>query len=327
MTRRTSGRSEDLSSWRKDSTEYPLGDLLVLGDLCLDVDAFVGRREGHNHPASEIRFCEGGSGGNVAFMADQLGLKTGLAAPISDDSAGVLLESLVRHRHRKVRLHLLKDPMQVTCVIVNLIDGHGVRRAYFKKNEGNCKIQNLRMAASKFRAIHMSGYTLELFDIGEVCDFVHGVRTHGVEVTLDLFPRIGLMGASKAELGRIFGDLEFLFGNTQEFSDLTGSSRTKDIIQDFAKRGTDIVIKRGSKGAIFSGRNGVISSPPSKVRPVSLKGAGDVFVAGFLASHLKGYDVQQALNAANRLAGMHIAGKDNQIVPKSVDELSSASSS
>ncbi|MGD0803281.1 MAG: carbohydrate kinase family protein [Candidatus Bathyarchaeia archaeon] len=308
-----------MSNSRRDKAKHSLGDLLVLGDLCLDVDVFYEYKKGSSQRASKISLGEGGSGGNVAFMAERLGLETGLAAPISNDSMGSLLESMVKQRHGNLSFYPLKDPEQTTCIIVSMINKRGARRAYFKTNEGNCKLQSLYEIASKYSAIHLSGYTLELFDVGELSDFVHETKMRGVEITLDLFPRIGLATESKAELDHLLEDVDFLFGNLQEFRALTGSPQTSDILQDFLNKGRNLVIKKGSKGAIFAGPIGIISSPPLKVKPFSLKGAGDSFIAGFLASHLRGYSIQQALNAANLIAGTHVADADEQITQRSID--------
>ncbi len=150
---------------------------------------------------------------------------------------------------------------------------------------------------------------------------MHYLKTHGVEVTLDLFPRIGFIRESKPQIDQLLNQLDLLFGNLKEYRDLTGHSRTEEITRSFTSKGMRIVIKRGSKGAIYADPTRLISSPPLRVKPVSLKGAGDVFIAGFLASHLRGRNIQQALDAANTLAGMHVAGENDKITPRMIDLL------
>jgi sugar/nucleoside kinase (ribokinase family) len=86
-----------------------------------------------------------------------------------------------------------------------------------------------------------------------------------------------------------------------------------------------IVIKRGAEGALYAGPKGLISSPSRRVKLLTLKGAGDAFIVGFLASHLKGYSVQQALFVANGIAGFHVAGIDDQVTPSLIDQLCSVS--
>ena len=304
-----------MSNSQKNSFNQSQGDLLVIGDLCIDVDVFTGQGDYNSRRSSRISLSEGGSAGNVAFMANRLGLEIGLAAPLSDDAMGKLIESIIRQRHETINFYPITDPNQLTCFIVNLINKRGVRKAYFQKNEANCRLDSLQNVASNYKAIHMSGYVLEQFDISEIEKFVHEVKSHSVEVSLDLFPRIKSACESEPQIYRLLDQLDLLIGNIKEYRDLTGLSRSKDIMQFFTKRGMRIVIKMGSKGSIYADPTTLITSPPLRVKPVSLKGAGDVFIAGFLASHLKGSNIQEALKTANKLAGMHIAGKDDQISP------------
>jgi 2-dehydro-3-deoxygluconokinase len=246
-------------------------------------------------------------------MAERLGLKVGLAAPAANDSAGSLLESVVRQRHPDLRLFLLKDSKQMTCIIVNLVDCRGARRAYFRKNEGGRKLRNLEAIASDFRAVHMSGYVMEMFGIRELGSLARHLRASGILVSLDLFPRIKLVRETGTSLDPLLGSVDLLFGNLQEFKDLTGLSRTSDILPAVTRDGMKVVIKRGSRGAILAAPGRTIPSHSLKVTPVSLKGAGDSFIAGFLAAHLGGLDERQALTVANLVASLHISGSDDRI--------------
>jgi sugar/nucleoside kinase (ribokinase family) len=283
------------------------GDLLVLGDLCLDIDVYAINREDQLRRASRINLSEGGSAGNVAFTADRLGLTTGLATPMSNDRIGTMLESLVRNGHERVSLHLIRNPKQVTCAIVSLINTWGARRTYYQKNEASFKLEGLIEIASCYKSLHMSGYALELFDMEDLIKFLHELKTFGVEVSLDLFPRIGVIKRSKPELDQLLEEIDLLFGNLREFKVLTGSNTLKSITQNLTTRKICAIIKLGSKGAIYTSLSEKISSPPKKVKPLSLKGAGDVFIAAFLASHIRGHSIKESLNMANVEAGTHIA--------------------
>lgn len=283
-------------------------DLLVLGDLCLDIDVYASRNEYQSKRASRINLNEGGSAGNVAFAADQLGLTTGLAAPIAQDTIGIILESLVRKRHTGVTLQLINNPNQVTCTIVNLINKRGARRPYYQKNEAICKLDDLIEPAAKYRWLHMSGYTLELFDLEELINFLQELKTFKVQISLDLFPRIGIIKRSKPQLDLLLREIDLLFGNLREFKDLTESNTLQEITQKLATKKTRAIIKMGSRGAIYKSPKETISSPPNRVTPINLKGAGDVFIAAFLASHIVGNEIKTSLQKANTRAGLHIAG-------------------
>jgi sugar/nucleoside kinase (ribokinase family) len=290
------------------------GELLVLGDLCLDVDVYPSGVGGKLRRASRISLTEGGSAGNVAFTAERLGIKTGLATPINCDDLGVMLQSLVKEKHKNLALYTLKST-RLSCAIINIVNRRGARRAYYQKNEGDRPIGDLYEAASRYKTLHMSGYSLELFDIDELIDFIHGLKLRGVLVSLDLFPRIGTTMEGKPRLDDLLREIDLLFGNLKEFKTLSGSETLGGVKSYIEKRSSTAVVKLGAKGALYKSPVEVITSKPRRVTPSNLRGAGDVFAATFLSSRLRGHGVEASLDNANELAGMHVSGDDSRISP------------
>ena len=89
-----------------------------------------------------------------------------------------------------------------------------------------------------------------------------------------------------------------LFPNEEEAAVLAGSTEPKTQCARLAKHYPLVVIKRGASGgeAVEGERRWQIKAP--KVEAVDTTGAGDAFVAAFLASRLSGADIQPALKRA-----------------------------
>ena len=284
-------------------------DLLVVGDLCLDVDVFT-----HPHPMagkreSRMTINGGGSAGNVAFTANGLGLKVGLATPIADDDFGMVLEALVRNRHENVRYYPLRGADNVTCAIVSLVNRQGSRRAYYQKNRGKCSLEGLLEIASKYSHVHLSGYTLELFNLDELLGFITSLREVDVSTSFDLFPRIGVFLESEPKVYQMLREFDFVFGNLREFKILALSNGIKGIQKFIRANQIRAIVKMGSKGSLYVDSSEVFKSPSICVKPINLKGAGDCYVAAYLASSLEGLSIEKSMDRANEAAGLHVSGR------------------
>lgn len=87
----------------------------------------------------------------------------------------------------------------------------------------------------------------------------------------------------------------------------SGSDMSEEECNLFAQKvrsyGVGVVgITRGEDGAIFYNEKGVYSSEIYTVDVVDTMGAGDSFIAGFLASYFKDHDMEKSLKYASRRA-------------------------
>ena len=91
---------------------------------------------------------------------------------------------------------------------------------------------------------------------------------------------------------------QMLFPNSDEAAILTGSSDPETQIAELAARFPLVVIKRGAEGceAAEGAKRWRVPSP--KVEAIDTTGAGDAFVAAFLAARLAGAPMEQSLRRA-----------------------------
>lgn len=88
---------------------------------------------------------------------------------------------------------------------------------------------------------------------------------------------------------------------------LTGCYEPEEIARIFIKKGVKIVgIKMGSAGCYVATEKEVITVPPYSVEVVDANGAGDAFVAGFLAGLAKGLDLKTTARLANAVGALSV---------------------
>jgi 2-dehydro-3-deoxygluconokinase len=125
-----------------------------------------------------------------------------------------------------------------------------------------------------------------------------------VPVSVDLNYRSRLWDAEAA--GPVFRELaagaDILFAGDDEARIALGSGAPVDpeaLAGQLAALGpAEVVVKLGRRGATARVAGEVIEVPPVPVQAVDTVGAGDAFVAGYLATRLLGRDVRDRLTTA-----------------------------
>ena len=85
--------------------------------------------------------------------------------------------------------------------------------------------------------------------------------------------------------------------------------RTDEICEQLLHLGPRIIaLKMGPAGSYIYTRNGGVSIPPASICVTDTTGAGDVFDAGFVFGHLKGWDLEKTGRFANAAAAISTTG-------------------
>lgn len=243
----------------------------------------------------------------MAYRLDELGVRTGLAAPISSDIPGKMLEAMVEQEHPRLDFHPIGGDGQRLSIVVNLIGRRGVRRVYFLKNNRlEVPLTPVARLARRYAAVHISGYMLELATPAEMLKLVSRLKSDGLRVSLDLHPRIWKGGEeSWKEVMELFNSFDILFGTENEFEKLIGTKNGRELSALFSEV-PELVIKRGPRGATLAGRAKMESYGAPSVVPVSVKGAGDALIASYLWSRLEGAEPGSSLAEAVKFASSAI---------------------
>ena len=271
--------------------------ILLIGDLMTDV---IVRPEGPMAKGSDRR-------ATIAVRAGRLGGQSGGVARVLRRRGRFRRPRRLRRCRGRggaasqagVTAHLIGDPERPTGRLVALIDPSGERSFFTDRgaNEALCAADIPDALIAGAAHIHLSGYSF----------FAPSSR----EAVLDVMRRAGATPVSvdpaSAEFLREVGPQEFLewtkgaailFPNEEEAAVLTGSDDPETQCARLAALYPLVVVKRGAAAAKRrqARQRWRIAAP--KIEAVDTTGAGDAFVAAFLAARLKGAEVEAALKRA-----------------------------
>ena len=97
--------------------------------------------------------------------------------------------------------------------------------------------------------------------------------------------------------------LDIVFANEQEVLSLIDAKNFDEVISFSKQLEKVIVITRGEKGSIAIQKNEVVECNSKKdLKIVDLTGAGDLFAAGFLHSHINNLPLKKSLEKGTEMS-------------------------
>jgi len=266
-------------------------ELVVIGNAC--VDLFVPPHAAP--PAGGIVWVPplgvevGGNGANTAVTAARLGVRTAFAGTIGGDLFGRhVVDCLARDRVDISLLDVIDELTGPTTLVVN--DASGERSFVHHPGSNAHYALPARALASACEVFHFAAPELlgAFFPDGCVAA-ARELERRGRTLSLDVID-IDFGGRDPVATRRPLLELvDMIFPNEAEARAISGRSRVEDMLAYFHDLGIrTVVLKRGAEGAIVSSDGMVDRVPTDQVRVVDTCGAGDNFVAGFLAAHLRG---------------------------------------
>jgi len=271
--------------------------ILVVGDVMTDV---IVKPEGPLAKGSDrratIRLESGGSAANQAAWLAAFGAHVDLVARVGAADLGAEAARLIEIG---VTPHLVADTELPTGRLVALIDADG-ERSFFTDRGANEALQAADIPDALIAAaahVHLSGYSFFApSPRAAVLDAM--ARAKGKPVSVD---------PASAEFLREVGPKAFLewtkgaailFPNQDEAAVLTGADDPETQAARLAALYPLVVLKLSGKGALAAAGEERWEIAAPKVEAVDATGAGDAFVAAFIAARLKGANIEAALNCA-----------------------------
>jgi sugar/nucleoside kinase (ribokinase family) len=246
-----------------------------------------------------IRSVPGGSGANQAAWLSHFGVAVTFAGRVGAGDIAVQRQAILA---LGISPFLAADPVRPTGTLVALVDLAGERSFFTDRgaNDGLCTEDLPDALLDGAGLLHVSGYALITpGPRAAVLDLMARARLHGVKVTVDP----GSVSFIEEVGPRNFMDwtrgASICFPNSDEAALLSG---TPDRDAQFAILGEYydlVVIKLGREGAIAGGlMPSRWAQPAPIVEVLDTTGAGDAFLAGFLAEHLDGATIEHCLSRA-----------------------------
>lgn len=242
----------------------------------------------------------GGEAVNEAMAAAKLGARTGILCSLGTDEAGEMIVSALR-RCGVDTGRVLRDgahPTPVTTMFVNA-DGtrksitNGAHRHNFHPERDTARFTDARalILGSLFRA--------PFDDPAIIAAVLEAAKAAGELVFADTkLPNFRSL--TLEDLRECLPLIDCITPNEDEARYYSGKDRPEDMADVFLRYGIkNVVIKLGAAGCYFKNAGAEIRLPACNVRAVDATGAGDNFVAGFVAELLRGAPAPDALRFAN----------------------------
>jgi 2-dehydro-3-deoxygluconokinase len=257
--------------------------------------------------ARSMRLSMGGAESNVAIGVSRLGVPSTWIGRLGDDPIGDLIErQLLAER---VRCLARRDPSPTAIMLRERRTGATARVSYYRHGSAGSHLAPADIpdgVVEKAGVLHLSGITPALGPepAAAVREAMRRAREAGVPVSVDLNYRSRLWEPDAA--APVFRELaagaDILFAGDDEARialERDTSVGPEALADALAALGpAEVVVKLGRHGATARIDDELIEVPAVTVHAVDTVGAGDAFVAGYLASRLLGRGVRDRLVTA-----------------------------
>lgn len=282
------------------------GGLVTLGET---LGLLVAEDIGPLSLARGMRLSMGGAESNVAIGVSRLGVPAAWIGRLGQDSVGDLVE---RHLLGEgVRCLARRDSAPTAIMLRERRTGTSAQVSYYRHGSAGSHLHPDDLPSGVIEeagVLHLTGITpaLGADPAAAVREAARRARAAGVLVSVDLNFRSRLWSA--AEAAPVFRELiaaaDMVFAGDDEARialeiEDPMSATPEELARTLAGLGpAEAVVKRGRHGATAWIDDELIDVPAVPVRAVDSVGAGDAFVAGYLASRLAGREPAQRLRTA-----------------------------
>jgi 2-dehydro-3-deoxygluconokinase len=288
--------------------------LVTLGEpmACLRAD-----RIGPLRHAGRLGLSVAGAESNVAIGARRLGIPVTYLGCVGADQFGDLVRSCLCAEAVDARLRT--DPQRPTGLMVAEHRMSDLRRVqYYRSGSAGSGLEPGDLSPDQFEQaglLHLTGITAMLSDCAAeaVSRAAELAGQRQVPVSLDLNYRaaLGSPQAWRARMLPLLAATQLLFASLEEAQlllDRPGPGTPHDLITALRDAGpAEVVLTDGSRGAWAGTVDSTLRQPSYPVAAIDAIGAGDAFVAGYLAEHLSGADLATRLDTAARVAAICVA--------------------
>ncbi|MDO4489919.1 MAG: carbohydrate kinase family protein [Lachnospiraceae bacterium] len=251
-----------------------------------------------------IRMSVGGDAANEAVVLSGLGKQVQLQTVIGRDRAGEFLKSYFEDKHVQLPDSVF-HPEISTGINVVLVDPQGERH-FLTDPKGS------------LRALEREHIAMPLPDSVKIVSFasIFVSPKLGRQELKGLFTEIKAQGKilcadltkrknqeTLEEMQEVFALVDYLLPNEEEAMLLTDTDSVEAAAEAFFRAGTaHVILKCGGRGCYIRSEEYTGFLPPEQVveSPVDTTGAGDSFVAGFLAGLLEGQSLPDCARLGNR---------------------------
>jgi ribokinase len=271
----------------------PRPDVIVVGDVMLDVSVEAGQLERGGDVHGQVTVRPGGGGANAAVWAAHAGARVRFHGKVGADAPGRILAEALGERGVDAALAMDAEASTGSILVVHQ-EG---RRSMVADRGANARLAPAdlpdRLEAG---AVLLSGYLLfHPGSEGAARATLDRANTALVAVDAASWPLIRDYGVDR--FVEATSAASMLLANEDEANTLAPGS-PEDAAQHLSARYRYAVVKLDGGGALVGADGEVIRVTGPQVRPVDPTGAGDAFAGVLLAALASGGDLADALARA-----------------------------
>jgi len=282
-------------------------DVCCLGILVADV---FGSPIDEIPPKGSLRLFDrmelhiGGCAANAAIAMAKLGLETSVVGKVGADVFGGFVTGTLRG-HGIEPGGVVVDPQASTAFTFVIVGADGQRRflhtmgANATFTESDVDLGIVRQA----KILHVAGtMVMPTIDGEQTAHILQKARAAGVTTCMDTVFNDRIQDYMPL-IGPCLPHLDMFVPSIEEAERVAGTSEPREIVRRIHEKGVGIVaVKLGPKGSYVFGNGEEAYVPSYRVKAVDTSGAGDCWVAGFLAGRLRGWSLADSARFGNAVA-------------------------
>ena len=279
-------------------------DVLSLGIYVVDVlgrpiDQFP--EKGKLALFDELGIHTGGCANNTAIALTRLGISAGAMGKVGTDAFGdLILQGLVDNGVDTSGMQ--QDPSSSTSFTFVAVASDGERTFYhyIGANGELCEADLDWEVIKRAKILHIAGaLVMPRFDGAPMANVLRKAKSLGITTSLDT--AYDATGKWLETLEPCLSYVDMFMPSIVEAQHLSGISDAREIAQFLRRRYGihTIVIKMGENGSYASTPEAERFAPAYPVDVVDATGAGDAYVAGFLAGTIMGWDLKATTELAS----------------------------
>lgn len=258
----------------------------------------------------------GGSESNVAIGLQRLGVDAHWCGRVGDDALGQLVVREIRAEG--VKVHATVDAAAATGLMIKERRTSSLQNViYYRSGSAGSRIHADDIRADLIAGaalLHLSGITpaLSVQAAATVQYAIDAARVVGIPISLDLNYRRALWSIDSAAVAyrQLIPQVDIVFAGDDEAIIAVGDSDgPADMAKKLAAMGpAQAIIKLGADGALAIIDGVEYSQPAIAIDALDTVGAGDAFVAGYLAEFVTGQIPETRLTTAAKTGAFACLG-------------------
>jgi len=246
----------------------------------------------------------GGCAANCGIAMAKLGLETSVVGKVGDDIFGGFVVDTLKNAGLDTA-GVAVDPEANTSFTFVIVGSDGQRRFMHTMgaNASFCEDDVDISLVQKARYLHVAGtMVMPTLDGEQTAHILAKAQASGVRTCMDTVFNDRLDDYMPI-VGPCLPHLDMFLPSIEEAERVAGTSDPSEIVRRIHEKGVEVVVvKLGAKGSYVFGRGEEAYVPSYRVPAVDTSGAGDCFVAGFLAGQIRGWSLVESAQFGNAVA-------------------------